>query len=125
MKPEELRIGNLVIRYSNIMKVYGVGNERADLILIQPNTMVNWCMLYQDISPMPITSEWLDKFGFHSQTHRLVKGVSYSKDGISYYTNDNAIKLYGNYMYNIKYIHQLQNLYFLVNGKELEVKSEG
>ena len=73
------------------------------------------------IKPIPLTEEWLLKFGFE----KLV-----GWDDMEYF-NSNGIHIYlcGNDKENwfeyendvlIKSVHQLQNLYFALTGKELE-----
>jgi hypothetical protein len=120
MKASELRIGNLVMRYSNIMEILGRGNDSADLILLQPNTRVNWRMLYSDIFGIPLTEEWLLKFGFEldhtnqSWHHRTFVLGEFEME-----------ELVGEYGYNqtkLQYVHQLQNLYFALTGEELTIK---
>jgi hypothetical protein len=72
------------------------------------------------IKPIPITEEWLLKFGFEksgifNQLYRLNDVTLYcSEKEIFMYTGVNDL--------NIKYIHQLQNLYFALTGNELKIK---
>lgn len=72
--------------------------------------------------PIPITEEWLLKFGF-------VKGGTikgFALNGFLLFFNEN-MELFFRYRKNIKrpikYIHQLQNLYFAITGYELEIKN--
>jgi len=114
IQSNELRIGNIVGRYSNIMEVSGLGNERADLILLQPNTRVSWCMLYSDLSGIPLSEEILLKAGFE-------------KYGIWFRINNFNISIGHNIAFekwvtpykSPRYLHQLQNLYFALTGQEL------
>lgn len=84
-----------------------------------------------DIEPIPLTEEWLCKFGFtqisgkqeyfkpfQGRYHNVLLGglepiykMGYSDDGI--------IQL------PIYYIHQLQNLYYALTGEELKIKTNG
>jgi len=73
-----------------------------------------------DLEPIPLTEEWLFKFGFE-------------------FTNGYGFKIFGNwlqkeddvYFYNVNgnfiqidYVHQLQNLYFALTGKELKQQEQ-
>lgn len=81
-----------------------------------------------EFEPIPLTEEWLLKFGFEYSSfygNYKIKAGNYS----------NSIKLYeGEWCYNnddsdagcyfvttIKYVHQLQNLYFALTNEELTI----
>ena len=102
MKATELRIGNIV---------EFMGMEKVIDIEIFKDINSN----YATASPIELNEEWLIKFKW-----QLVKGNCYyinsnfciDKEGHLYYHSDYA-------GINIKHIHQLQNLYFALTGKEL------
>lgn len=85
-----------------------------------------------DLKPIPITEKWLLEFGFkniHNQqaliNNEWVK--VYSFRNIEYFL-DGEILIKGNccldsfvYLNPIKYVHQLQNLYFALTGEELTI----
>jgi len=116
MKASELRIGNYVMRYSNIMEVSGVHNKDADLILIQPNTMVGWRMLYSDIFGIPLTEDWLLKFGFEKCT---CGGFMLNKIPTKFHLDQDF--MHRSSYVKIAFVHQLQNLYFALTGEELNI----
>src|SRR5574343_622860 len=73
-----------------------------------------------DWKPIVLTDEWLIRFGFEK------KGKRYSKDWF-YLWDDNSNIVFalaemeektGTYLV-VKYVHQLQNLYFALTGEEL------
>ena len=78
------------------------------------------CLLFlDDISPIPITEEWLLKFGFE-------KNLYWRKDWLQIQQSENEFSIYisDDYMGQeygepFKYVHQLQNLYFALTGAEL------
>lgn len=89
--------------------------------------------------PIPLTGDWLEKFGFKSidkqsnlfysskliritlPTSRCTSGVCYvSVRGCKVFNNENYFRAGINL--KIKYVHQLQNLYFVLTGKELKIK---
>jgi len=132
----ELRIGN----YVNVPKD-GQCPFRIDLFDYVANGIGKFGMIYdksvhpltwylQDLKPIPLTKEWLFKFGFgQSEDHEVGHNTS------------NIVDFYYDYHFkrfrvetqegeeirlpNIQYIHQLQNLYFALTGTELVLKSAG
>jgi hypothetical protein len=87
------------------------------------------------LEPIPLTEEWLLKFGFME----FKGGISLDNEEFTLtYTHKNTDKTillevtredeWGRHQYtcivlnHIKYVHQLQNLYFALTGKELEMK---
>jgi hypothetical protein len=72
----------------------------------------------EDLQPIPLTEEWLLKLGF----------LKYKGDNKDFWLNDfefaNDLKWIfwrGNILENIKHVHQLQNLYFALTNKELQL----
>jgi hypothetical protein len=123
MKATELRIGNLV-KYNDggIFKVIGIYNFGLDV----EDDIESTYMEYENFSPIPLTEEWLLKFGF--EINRQTKEGNniwrcYSEEGFfeveqigsSFFLDDN--NCYGT---KINYVHQLQNLYFALTGEELK-----
>jgi len=103
MKANELRIGNLV-------------TDSIGIVEIGKNGKIDWGDIY---NPIPITEEWLIKLGFKKNiTTDLYPTFSYDivnvNDSIVYVLN------YG-FVNHIKYVHQLQNLYFALTENELNV----
>ena len=115
---KELRIGNYV-RYIGLYDHYPVVKS------ITENDD-------DEIDPITITEEWLLKFGFErtylSQfrskfTHKDIHCIGYDFS----YVIDKSMEgftWYGRYVKDIKYIHQLQNLYFALTQKELEINTQ-
>ncbi len=96
MKANELRIGNYV--YDNLGGVLKIKGISLDSTL-------------SHIKPIPLTEEWLFKF-------RLMS----IKTELGFWNNGDAI--YFSYGFEksieLKYVHQLQNLYFALTGEELK-----
>ncbi len=72
------------------------------------------------IKPIPLTEEWLLRFGFEGKIFRCNNIV------FEYYDNSIFVKgMMGAVHPNkIKYVHQLQNLYWCLCGEEIQLKSE-
>ena len=133
MKRSELRIGNLVLCNTSIgfvdkvIPVYSV-SENEIVLYHEPTKEYiysNDCL----IEPIPLTDEWLFKFGFEKTLNQYRKPTLLNKIG---YNNIPFILLFldNQYQYddlrfrtNIKYVHQLQNLYFSLTGEELKYEN--
>jgi hypothetical protein len=124
MKASELRIGNWVYERRCDGKLYeGQVTEIRQFDTVDKIKCNGW---YAD-SPIPLTEEWLLKFGFVDGSY-LYK--NYKVKAGDYW---NSVKFYeGEWCYNnddsdagcyflttIKYVHQLQNLYFALTNEEL------
>lgn len=124
MKAKELRIGNFVWEdYSGEMIVFGIVtggiNPRAEL---RKNERLPAGSYHIDtLQGIKLTSEWLEKLGFSFSSDLSVHYLN----GIeveSFYDEEGSFKEEA-YGVELRYVHQLQNLYFALTGKELELKS--
>ena len=123
MKANELRIGNYY--YGDVLfpSEYNVITAN-DLVELDSDPLDDY---YQ---PLPLTEEWLIKFGFGDAriTDRLYTrkktdgfyGFYINKETMSYCTFDYEGTI--DDIIKIQYVHQLQNLYFAVTGEELTMK---
>jgi hypothetical protein len=127
MKATDLRIGNLIYyrvvdRLDERKEWFEVSKIAAyDLTILQES-------LDYDYQPIPITEEWLLRFGFVKgkfDNYVIVLDNEFSK--ISYWSNAKKIELSNTSgttwgAVNCMYLHQLQNLYFALRGEELTIK---
>jgi|ERR1035437_1465024 hypothetical protein len=113
---KDLRIGNIIQRDGNIV-VVGWGTLKA------MNEGI-------DIgSPIPLTDEWMLKFGFekHEKNHGAPIGGNYTDfyfDGYVFNQDVSGAWYLSGYNWNTKhfaYVHELQNLFFALSGYELEI----
>lgn len=127
MKYTELRIGN----YYNGDVGKGIRPRKTSI-----EDLIELKLYPKDdyYKPIPLTEEWLLKFGFEenrewvfnkgekNEWHTILDGWTTDKGGegfsLEYSENELCFELYFHYMV-IKYVHQLQNLYFALTGKEL------
>lgn len=126
MKANELRIGNIID--PNI--IIGSMVERAKMGAPNGSILVTPDILFSNNSALmtgiPLTEEWLIKFGFIIEGSELsvclFKGSLFgiSKRENKYFLSSastHCTTLYTSI--EIKYVHQLQNLYFSLTGEEL------
>ena len=124
IQPNELRLGNWVKDTFNdvIVKVVGIQLE---------NAVCEWGHLkgeykcnYEYLKPIPLTEELIEKQGWEKVCYYYT-----DKNGLEIYeTNDgwhlhiDDDKCQTTIAILIKYVHELQNAYFVATKKELEVK---
>ena len=110
MKANELRIGNFVLTSNDfIVKSYS------------PEGLYNLLKDIEKIKPIPLTEEWLLKFGFEKKLRYAGITVFYIKSFELKYSHGSDIFIYDKTL--IKYVHSLQNLYFALTGEELTIKT--
>jgi hypothetical protein len=105
MKAEELRIGNWVKDENGPYQIKGEHLDEDNFPTIQ-----TW--------EIPLTQEWLLKFGFEFKAvgsefigHNMI---------LHNWLNSREYVSWG--VVKLKYVHQLQNLYFALTGRELTLK---
>lgn len=129
--PQELRLGNKLSDYSGrIITVNGIKYEfltESHFITCKENG--SSYIPNEELHPIPLTEEWLIKAGFeitYSSNFRLrfdhqVNGECGYDFSHTPEKSMEGFRYYGHYI-KIKYVHQLQNLYWCLCGKELEFK---
>jgi hypothetical protein len=80
------------------------------------------------IEPIPLTEEWLLKFGFEIDDSEWFKDddeIVYQKTYKDYSicVSNKGVVYNGVYSQKIKHVHSLQNLYFALTGEELTIKN--
>jgi hypothetical protein len=136
MKSSELRIGNYVdvvnrsnevhLPFNTIRKVGGIELFKVSLhehdkpFIIQSG---HWEVDLKDLCPIPITEDWLLRFEFKRE-----KLGGFKKSPISIKLNEDSsfkgnIWIHVEWMSSlqVRYIHELQNLYFSLTSKELQI----
>jgi len=119
MKASELRIGNLVDLGNRIAKVIEI-NHLACVVVDLEETQ-DTIEDYERTKPIPLTEEWLLKFGFTDEDDYLELQIHESLSII--YVGYLALIIDGVIIQvnntNSDKVHQLQNLYFALTGEEL------
>jgi len=115
MEAKDLRVDNWVSSAFGFVKVSEI--RLMECTVRTEDFTVNTCVWTSKLQPIPLTEEILLKCKW-----QLVKGIYFYIN--SYFCIDNSGRLYyhGDYTgINIHTVHQLQNLYFALTGKELEI----
>ena len=78
------------------------------------------CNLYENLQPVPITEEWLLKFGakivlVKEIKYFVINGLSFLHNGVDGY----YMGLGKGFSVYVGYVHKLQNIYYEIRGKEL------
>ena len=136
MKANELRIGNLVYVTDNQTNL--IFKEITPINIHNLMHLTGWDKSPIDIEfePIPLTEEWLDKFGFENVDKGDNDYITYADPNHDYYLQmdvrkgdnrwailDNTVnELVAFAMVDIVWVHQLQNLYFALTGEELIIK---
>lgn len=147
MKENELRIGNFVTvnnpefrpdlkdiafevkaiheSFSRSSYEYGVGLKHINMI---PNKYYEYpSQLIGYINPINLTEEWLTKFGFEEDAESKSWSILTTLDKYDYqFEVSNKYQEYFQPDFarmDIKYVHELQNLYFALTGVELQLSS--
>jgi hypothetical protein len=113
MKANELRVGNWVY------DIRGEQNIQCDLQFMK--------QAHDRLYPIPITEEWLLKFGFDKHPNpNGTRSWCYYKDR-ERWVIQSMLDL-NSFSFGItplkpelNFVHQLQNLYFALTGEELEI----
>lgn len=144
IKVSELRIGNkVIVRNSEYtgghptgaiitkeIEVFAIikhpisAPDKRPVIMFKDGDSLCEHFLNDDIMPIPLTHEWLERFGYVKDTtdkkwyklpHHLPpiyqwKAGAFGMDGLPLNVK------------SLEYVHQLQNLYFALTGEELTIK---
>ena len=145
MKAEEFRIGNLLqSNKGTLLEVIELSNENISTKVLDrslyplPN---GWSM-----EPIPLTEEWLLNFGFVSDNYEfqetyfmdistderynyqtLIQAIymdEYTNIFIKDVERGNEFDFSDSFITKVKYVHQLQNLYFAITNTKLTLKTE-
>ena len=111
MEAKSLRIGNLLFNDSVVVEI----DARSIFDIWDDKGLKNY-------KPIPLTKEWLLKFGFiapFGETANVKRYIRGSELHLNFTINDSKIYLAFLNSEDIEHVHSLQNLYFALTGKEL------
>ena len=128
MDPKVFRIGNYIStkNTSEVFiitaieeKIHAVNAKMADALILRP----------EEIEPIPLSEKWLKSFGFEmtqaephrkfivGQNHKIMNTVEILDAKFYYWLSREDYLV-------VKYVHQLQNIFFAITEHDLEVKEE-
>lgn len=132
MEAKELRLGNYVLLNGEVEKITSINSLGVEISQGWHGEL-DYLALFDGtdgtISPIPLTEEWLKKFGFEGFENEIRLSISINTSDelcwvrfgsyyeLRYQTKGTGFTRY----YNTKYVHQLQNLYFALTDKELAI----
>ena len=135
MKPQELRIGNLVCYNGEVVKVEQITKNKIGYHRYKGETRMNYARL-QEVEPVPITEEWLTKIGFILPEHKefyvmcRINGKDNSIRLTRYFNLWNAeifashpeVVMLEHTIKGLWFVHDLQNAHQLVTKEELTLQ---
>ena len=124
IKENDLRLNNLVKWNDSIQKITAIAFGNC---LLDKNPTADYPVKITEIEPIYLTEEWLLKAGFEKNLILRVFTIKEHIDFviINYVDTDKTFRLFINCKsINIKYVHQLQNLYFALHHEELVFSSD-
>jgi hypothetical protein len=124
---KNLRIGNLV---------YHPGFHETIIVTAIQDDLINFAIKLCDIELIELTEEWLERFGLKEVYKYTENNQGLIRRGLCEYSDNPKIsaesfsfdskpsQLVCLYIlqYEIKYVHQLQNLYHALTEKELKLE---
>jgi hypothetical protein len=138
MKVEELRVGNLIYDLTDSVARVDTVSNLFDGPMIEAHSSQMLASKEPDCyKPIPLTEEWLLKFGFVKERNLSVPDTSneyfYVKDNLmlTCFVFDNRLTIEFHYRSfdiacylskKLEFVHQLQNLYFELKDKELTIQ---
>ena len=123
MKKEELMYGNKLLFLNEVVTFSHISQIREDGIFWIKTIESKIDSKSFHFKPIPITEEWLLKFGFFKYNNAYV--LEKPNENIMNF----KFSIWSDFTYNssefpveLKYVHQLQNLYFALTGTHLKLK---
>jgi len=119
MKASELRIGNII--YRNVYDIDSDGNKDPDgnaEVIVTPEILSHISSGSNDYFPIPVTEERMNAFEGMIKKYDVPLGFK----GDDFVKNQYSM-LFNGKLYKIRYVHELQNIYFEITGKELSINA--
>ena len=142
MNKKELRIGNIVGReYWNPAPTGKTKEyETCTIVTLELENLLTTESLkrnkyfkttYDNIKPIPLTTEWLEKFGFNIDNENNEANKDFERYSILIDTEQMGVHVYNESYYEnlflmyarTDYVHEFQNLIFALTNEELTIKS--
>ncbi len=132
MKTRELRIGNLLINGDRIVIVSATFKSHFNCEILESKVSLNSAQ--NNFQPIPLTEEWLIKFGFKKyisddndiDINFQISFHNKSSEGliVQLFMNSNGVIFFSHSGISLFSVHSLQNLYFSLTGEELKQQEQ-
>lgn len=127
MDAKDLRIGNYVEFLGEHKELLYLTkhNGKNETVIYYVGFKNHIPVMFSHLRPIPLTEEWLVKFGvgyieqYYALNDLKLWQINKGKYMVGIHIDDYFHQLTG---YDIEYVHQLQNLYHALTGKELTIK---
>jgi hypothetical protein len=123
MTANELRVGNKFLFGKNkeVETFFTLTYDRTEGYLINGQIPESHC------EPIPLTPELLEKCGFEEEykSEFTIKHTNTKMPQFGYDWNKTfgwRVRYYGEHFNHVKYLHQLQNLFYSLTGQELQIE---
>lgn len=132
--PQEIRIGNYVSYNNQTCYVFVIAEDVCQIRGEKISFISGSIIKYKHIAPIELNEDWLLKFGFEKKQIReelknKLGDYAFSLSGVSFFTliqdsDGFMLSKFETYIITVKYVHQLQNLFFALTGEELTIKEQ-
>ena len=123
--PNELRIGSIISDiFSESTQPFTITKLLQNKCYYKPGSNAVYDCKYENLKPIPLTEELLLKFGFQiDETYVSEQNpyLDYIKDEVRISMPYYSFEFGDGAFMELKYVHQLQNLYFSLTARELTV----
>lgn len=116
MENKELRIGNKLQKKDGSIFTIKRIDETDDVLVIEENGLLT---LNYNLIGINITNQWLEKLGF--EYNDFLGG--YQLNDIQYLYNDSFYFKQSELDIDLKFVHELQNLYYSLTKQELTISN--
>lgn len=110
-----MRIGNLIQSNADVITITEIGKLYLIGTFVRDGEIQNVRLPIKYAQPIPLTEEWLVKFGFDFTN-------GYGWGFVFGYINSRMIWQYNSIVVEVKYVHQLQNLFHALTEEELKIE---
>ena len=119
MTAPELRVGNIVEYKSKALFVESINKDGINLIG-SDDFFIYPVYEFGELHPIKISKQWLLSFGFRGYDGHYFQINDIIEIYMDRFTFEMWIGVNSNFsIHHVKYIHELQNLYYALTGKEL------
>lgn len=129
IRANELRIGNFVMDRGGKVLLIDHWEYENKISEKRVDGLHPFTEFVEYLQPIALTEEWLLKFGFEKNLNSnniiyyILAGKCLLEYNLTHNIADIVKKVHLDLFIEIKYVNQLQNLYFALTGEELEINN--